>query len=395
MIDPQKDPSVVFRLSRAIEDYLTWMPSVRYSPGSCHQHRMQLEAFLDFVKNSELVWQQVFAGATRERFKKRNHLSTTAALNGLSRYLAQQGQIKTPLSRRTQPRQLAGIYEDYLNWRQDDGESSPRQLNPIGRVLAALDDYLKQHDIDLSRLRIEQLDGFMAEFCRPLAVGSCRHYRSLLRGFLSYLHQRGIIKKNLAPLLIGAPQFAMAKPPKFLRPAEVQKLLESLPVSTARELRTYATVQLAYSLGLRPVEISGLRLDDICFGRATLSLQRRKNDTPLELPIVEPALKAVVAYVVGGRPQSEDRHLFLSQMAPYGPIVPGAVARDIQQAMKIAGLNATAYWLRHTYAQHLLTAGASIYEIKEMLGHRHIESSRKYLYIHIELMREVILDEPL
>jgi site-specific recombinase XerD len=391
MIDPQKDPSVVSRLSRAIEDYLTWMQSVRYSPGSCHQHRMQLEAFLDFVKDSGLVWQQVFAGATRERFKKRNHLSTTAALNGLSRYLAQQGQIKTPLSRRTQPRQLAGIYEDYLN----DGESSPRRLNPIGRVLAALDDYLKQHDIDLSRLRIEQLDGFMAEFCRPLAVGSCRHYRSLLRGFLSYLHQRGIIKKNLAPLLIGAPQFAMAKPPKFLRPAEVQKLLESLPVSTARELRTYATVQLAYSLGLRPVEISGLRLDDICFGRATLSLQRRKNDIPLELPIAEPALKAVVAYVVGGRPQSEDRHLFLSQMAPYGPIVPGAVARDIQQAMKKAGLNATAYWLRHTYAQHLLTAGASIYEIKEMLGHRHIESSRKYLYIHTELMREVILDEPL
>jgi site-specific recombinase XerD len=395
MIDPQKDPSVVPRLSRAIADYLAWMKTVCYSPGSCHQHRMQLEAFLDFVKNSELVWQQVFAGATRERFKKRNHLSTTAALNGLSRYLAQQGQIKTPLSRRTQPRQLAGIYEDYLNWRQDDGESSPRQLNPIGRVLAALDDYLKQHDIDLSRLRIEQLDGFMAEFCRPLAVGSCRHYRSLLRGFLSYLHQRGIIKKNLAPLLIGAPQFAMAKPPKFLRPAEVQKLLESLPVSTARELRTYATVQLAYSLGLRPVEISGLRLDDICFGRATLSLQRRKNDIPLELPIAEPALKAVVAYVVGGRPKSEDRHLFLSQMAPYGPIVPGAVARDIQEAMKIAGLNATAYWLRHTYAQHLLTAGASIYEIKEMLGHRHIESSRKYLYIHIELMREVILDEPL
>ena len=395
MIDPQKDPSVVSRLSRAIEDYLTWMQSVRYSPGSCHQHRIQLEAFLDFVKDSELVWQQVFAGATRERFKKLSHLSTTAALNGLSRYLAQQGQIKTPLSRRTQPRQLAGIYEDYLNWRQDDGQSSPRQLNPIGRVLAALGDYLKQHGIGLNRLRIEQLDGFMAEFCRPLAVGSCRHYRSLLRGFLSYLHQRGIIKKNLAPLLIGAPQFAMAKPPKFLRPAEVQKLLESLPVSTARELRTYATVQLAYSLGLRPVEISGLRLDDICFGRATLSLQRRKNDLALELPIAEPALKAVVAYVVGGRPQSEDRHLFLSQMAPYGPIVPGAVARDIQQAMEKAGLNATAYWLRHTYAQHLLTAGASIYEIKEMLGHRHIESSRKYLYIHTELMREVILDEPL
>jgi len=395
MIDPQKDPSVVPRLSRAITDYLQWMRSVRYSSASCHQHRMQLEVFLDFVKDSGLPWQQLFAGVTREQFKSLSQLSTTAALNGLSRYLAQQGQIKTPLPRRPQPRQLAGIYEDYLNYRQDDGQSTPRQLNTIRRVLSALDDYLKPQDIPLNRLRIEQLDAFMAEFCRSLAAGSCRHYRSSLRGFLSYLHQRGILKKNLAPLLIGAPQFAMAKPPKFLRPAEVQKLLESLPVSTDRELRTYATVQLAYSLGLRPVEISGLRLDDICFGRATLSLQRRKNDIPLELPIAEPALKAVVAYVVGGRPKSEDRHLFLSQMAPYGPIVPGLVARDIQQALQKAGLNATAYWLRHTYAQHLLTAGASIYEIKEMLGHENIQSTQRYLHIDTERMRKVLFHETL
>ena len=129
MIDPQKDPSMVPRLSRAIADYLMWMQSVRYSPGSCHQHRMQLEVFLDFVKDSDLLWQQLFAGATREQFKKLSQLSTTAALNGLSRYLAQQGQIKTPLPRRPQPRQLAGIYEDYLNYRQEDGESTPRQLN--------------------------------------------------------------------------------------------------------------------------------------------------------------------------------------------------------------------------------------------------------------------------
>jgi site-specific recombinase XerD len=71
------------------------------------------------------------------------------------------------------------------------------------------------------------------------------------------------------------------------------------------------------------------------------------------------------------------------------------VGRYIQEAMHKAGLNASPYWLRHSYAQHLLSAGASIYEIKEMLGHRHIESSRKYLHIHTDLMREVILDEPL
>jgi len=53
----------------------------------------------------------------------------------------------------------------------------------------------------------------------------------------------------------------------------------------------------------------------------------------------------------------------------------------------------SAYWLRHTYAQNLLEAGVSIYEIKEMLGHDSIESTKKYLHIHIKLMRKVLFDE--
>jgi site-specific recombinase XerD len=61
--------------------------------------------------------------------------------------------------------------------------------------------------------------------------------------------------------------------------------------------------------------------------------------------------------------------------------------------MRKAGLTASAYWLRHTYAQNLLEAGVSIFEIKEMLGHDSIESSRKYLHVHVKLMREVLFDE--
>jgi len=138
-----------------------------------------------------------------------------------------------------------------------------------------------------------------------------------------------------------------------------------------------------------------MRLDDIAFKKAQLTVEDRKNDQPLKLPIPEETLKAIVAYMVGGRPKSKDRHLFLSICAPHGPIVPGLVGRYIQEAMHTAGLKASAYWLRHSYAQHLLSAGASIYEIKEMLGHGHIESSRKYLHIHTDLMREVIFNEPL
>ncbi|NOR23472.1 MAG: tyrosine-type recombinase/integrase [Desulforhopalus sp.] len=49
--------------------------------------------------------------------------------------------------------------------------------------------------------------------------------------------------------------------------------------------------------------------------------------------------------------------------------------------------------LRHTYAQHLLEAGISVFEIKEMLGHDDIEATNRYLHIHLKLMRRVILGE--
>ena len=63
--------------------------------------------------------------------------------------------------------------------------------------------------------------------------------------------------------------------------------------------------------------------------------------------------------------------------------------------MKEAGLSSSAYWLRHTYAQNLLECGISIFEIKEMMGHNKIESTKNYLHIHTRLMREVLFDETL
>jgi len=393
---PQKDPAAVAQLIRATADYLNWMKSVNYRLGTQYRHQIQLELFLDFVKNRRLPWQQLFTVNTRENFKKISGLATTAAINGLSRYLVKQGQIKTPLPQHPQQRKLSGIFEDYLQFRQDGHQTDTHQLVAIRRVLSALCDYLNEQDINLQRLRIEDLDAFMAKFCQPFSSGTCCTYRTIVRGFLTYLHQqRGILKKDLAPLLIGAPQFAKAKPPNFLRPQEVKQLFDSLSVNSAKDLRTYVMVHLAYTLGLRPCEICRITLDDIAFKKAQLRLEGRKNDQPLTLPIPEKTLKAIVAYMVGGRANSQDRHLILSLTAPYGPIVPGVVGRYIQQAMHKAKLTSTPYWLRHSYAQHLLSSGASIYEIKQMLGHRHIESSRKYLHIHTEMMREVILDEPL
>jgi hypothetical protein len=182
---PQKDPAAVVRLIRAIADYLNWMKSVNYSLGTQYRHQVQLELFLDFVKNRRLPWQQLFTVKTRKQFKKVNGLATTTAINGLSRYLVEQGQLKMPLPQHPQQRKLTGIFEDYLQYRQDGHQTDTRQLNCIRRVLSALCDYLTEHSIAVGRLRIEDLDAFMAEFCKPFLPGTCGNYRSIVRGFLS------------------------------------------------------------------------------------------------------------------------------------------------------------------------------------------------------------------
>jgi len=105
--------------------------------------------------------------------------------------------------------------------------------------------------------------------------------------------------------------------------------------------------------------------------------------------------EAIPAYVLKARPRTETRSLFLNVLKPYRPVHPSRVSGITKQAMKQAVLSATAYWLRHTYAQNLPGIGRSVYEIKEMMGHKDLRSTRRYLHIDTEQMRKVLLNEAL
>ena len=131
----------------------------------------------------------------------------------------------------------------------------------------------------------------------------------------------------------------------------------------------------------------------MCFSKAEIVLRHRKNELPMALPLPEPTLKIMAAYLIGVRGKSTSRRFFLTLTNPYRAVRPVTVNRDIKRCMKQVGVAGSAYWLRHTYAQNLLEAGASIFEIRDMLGHTRIETTRSYLSVHIKLMREVILDE--
>lgn len=382
-------------LEQAIRDYLLWMIDKGYTHQTWSLYERLLVHFSVYIDQQSIAWENIFTFETMEAFQKECEITRVSmAIRGLARYLHAQQRIPLPLKK--QPHKLPCIYEEYLRYYAKTRQAAPEKTPGIRRVLTALHKYLTKEKIQLTAVRIEHLDAVLAEHNAELTPEIRRTRRSWLRGFLRYLYQvRGMLPKDLASLVVGAPQYANAKPPKFLRPHEVRKLFHSIKPGTPRELRTHAMLHLAYSLGLRPKEISLIRLDDIFFSSGEISLADRKCQNPIKLPLPEATIKAIAAYIIGARPKTGRRTLFLGLRAPYDPISPGLVSQDIQSQMHKAGLSASAYWLRHTYAQNLLEANISIFEIKEMMGHDRIQTTRRYLHIHPRLMREALFNETL
>jgi site-specific recombinase XerD len=385
-------------LVQAIGDYKKWVRSLEDHGRSPHTigYSRILTDFLFFAISKDMVWKDMFTFDTLEDFLKHSTFKNTQrALITLSSYLFDQGKLDQPIKIPKQPgKLLPDIYEQYLLYHEQGRQLSQSHLNQTRRLLSKFHQYLRSNNIVLSRLSIQHLDAFMGE----LKVGhdTKKIYRGYLRGFVTYLYQeRKILKKNLAALLVTTPLYGRSKPPKFLRPQEIQKLFAALKLSTPVDIRTYAMVHLAYTLGLRPVEISRITLDDISFQKGEISLPDRKGDNPITLPIPENTTKVVAAYILNARPEGTDRHLFLTFHYPYRPVSSATVIYHIKKAMKKAGLPSTSYWLRHTYAQNLLQIGRSTEEIKEMLGHANVQSSNRYITIHTEFMRKVLFDEEL
>jgi site-specific recombinase XerD len=383
----------ILRLAKAVEDYLMWMISADYASGSIMLHERLLNHFQNFITNQNISWEQVFSYDTLNSFEKDCGLHFAAnALRGLGRYLFKQKLIPNPIKK---PRvHLPDIYEAYLIYYENIRQVRRSSLVQTRNVLSGLNDYLTKQDIDLATVKIEQIDGFLSEFNACFMPATCRHNRSYLRGFLKYLYfHRKILKRDLAPLIVGAPMFAQAQPPKFLRSDEVKALFAGLFTDNCKELRTSAMVHLGYTLGLRPKEISLIRLDDISFVQGEISLLDRKSANPVKLPLPEITIKAIAAYIVGCRPESNHRALFLTFRAPVKPVSAATVSHDITVAIQKINPSASAYWLRHTYAQNLLESGASIFEVKQMMGHDNVQSTKRYIHIHTKLMRKELFDE--
>ena len=216
---------------------------------------------------------------------------------------------------------------------------------------------------------------------------------SSLRSFYKYLLRAGKVKNNPAEM-VQTPKIEKYMP-TFLSVDETFKLLGDQGDHSVSGLRDSAMLELFYSSGLRLSELAGLNVTDLDFRQALVKL-RGKGKKERIVPVGMQALQAIDEYLketTEVRKKCDDdlfkNPLFLNARGKR--ITARSIAR-IVDAMTVKsgiGRKISPHALRHTFATHLLNAGADLRSIQELLGHESLSTTQKYTAVNINRMMEV------
>ena len=259
------------RLSQAVEQYLLQRIEQGFPDTNINTQCRILQDFQLFVEKRVKGWDAIFTLEILQEFMRvGNSNERRRAVLGLAKFLYREKQIAQPIPRKSRPK-LPELFEDYLHYCATTRYDTEKTVQHIRRILEAFDHYLKQHNLSLSALTIEQIDTFDQEYNAAYSRQSQKFNRNCFKVFLRYLyHERCVLKRDFAALIKVPRMYHLAKPPCFLRPNEIQQLFDSMTPATPAELRAYAMIHIAYTMGLRPQEISRLTLDDIAFSKAEM-----------------------------------------------------------------------------------------------------------------------------
>jgi integrase/recombinase XerC len=253
--------------------------------------------------------------------------------------------------------------------------------------------------------RTLQRDDFRA-YLRHLGRRQLRraaiHLRfSALRTFYKFLIRRGVVEQvPVRDLSLPRPEKRL---PKFLTVQQMKALLDAplkplempekrgrgRPVSTTACYRDLAILETIYSCGLRVSELCGLRAEDID-AREQLVRVRGKGKKERVVPIGEPALRAIENYwlMLPNRPAGGEA-VFQGETSRRAALQPQMVQTRLKKYLVQAGLDPhlTPHKLRHSYATHLLDAGADLRSVQELLGHAHLVTTQVYTHLTTERLK--------
>jgi integrase/recombinase XerC len=269
----------------------------------------------------------------------------------------------------------------------------------------ALEKNASPHTLRSYRRDLEQFRAYLTEAVGDLGSAPLPEFDArLVRGWLARLHGRGLdpvsVGRKLAALrswcrfLVRRGWLARSPALEVRGPRPGRKLVSFLPIDEAAALldangasaRDRAILELLYATGLRVSELVGLGLDDVDRGERTVRVMGKGSKERI-VPFGGQAAVALDAYVdVRGTGTGP---LFLN--ARGGRLSPRSVHALVRRRARAAGLSrrVSPHTLRHTFATHLLDAGADLRMIQELLGHSRLSTTQRYTHVAAEQLMRV------
>ena len=242
---------------------------------------------------------------------------------------------------------------------------------------------IERDKIDLSRVDHLTVRSYLAHLSRrKLARASVARHLSALRTFFKWLVREGVVEANPART-VSSPKREKHLP-SVMQPPDVALLLEQPDPSTTLGLRDAAFMELLYASGLRISELVGIDIDDLEL-RAKLVKVHGKGSKERIVPFGSKAEAALRAYLavrgeLCGDP--DEQAVFVNYKGKR--ITTRSVRRLFDGYLKKAALRAgiSPHTMRHSFATHLLNAGADLRGIQELLGHASLSTTQKYTHLN-------------
>ena len=242
-------------------------------------------------------------------------------------------------------------------------------------------------DIDAMAIR-----AYLAACTRRNKKSTQARKLSCLKTFFVFLVREGMAADNPAEMLKAPKRDSTL--PRHLTVDEMFGLLDSIPVKTILQARDRALLELLYTTGIRRGELVGLNRSDIDVRRGTI-LVRGKGRKERIVPMGRKAAGFLAEYLERSQDLAGRNHplgsmpVFLNQRG--GRLSGRSVARLLDTWIERCGIThkISPHAIRHSFATHLLNAGADMRVIQELLGHASLATTQKYTHLHVDALMQV------
>jgi integrase/recombinase XerD len=209
-----------------------------------------------------------------------------------------------------------------------------------------------------------------------------------LKIFFRWLAGRGFLPKDIADGLM-APRLDPTLP-ETLTEEEVGHLLASIDPVTPLDYRDLASLELLYASGLRVSELANATLDQLSLEEGFIRVTGKGNKTRI-VPVGRTAREAITRWLESGRPKLVSKktgsHIFIGIRGT--KLTTKRFEQIVKTRAKAVDLDAHPHLLRHSFATHLLSGGADLRVIQEMLGHANIATTQIYTHVDKKRLKQV------